>query len=100
MLLLVSGALAAAGVLVALQATRAQRTLEGEVRRLRDQLQDLGDRLAFAEKSADDAATQAEAAETVLIEKGLANEEELEAARRRWETPPDPTATRTSRTLH
>ncbi len=102
MLVLVAGALAVAlaSLVLTLRSARAQRALASQVRSLRHQLRDVSGRLENAEKSADDAATRAEVAGNVLLEKGLANEEDLEAARRRSDAPADAQPVRGSKTLH
>lgn len=110
--LLAAGALALALVLavvlilvvaswvLARRAAGAQRALAGQVRALRRELREVSGRLENAEKSAGDAATRAEVAGNVLLDKGLANEEDLEAARRRFDAPEDVQPVRGSRTLH
>jgi type II secretory pathway pseudopilin PulG len=104
--LLATGVLAAVLLLVfsswvlARRAARAQRALAGQIRALRRELREVSGRLENAEKSAGDAATRAEVAGSVLLEKGLANEEDLEAARRRFDAPDDAQPVRGSRTLH
>ena len=104
--LLATGVLAAVFILVfsswvlARRAARAQRALAGQIRALRRELREVSGRLENAEKSAGDAATRAEVAGNVLLEKGLANEEDLEAARRRLDAPNDAQPVRGSRTLH
>ena len=95
-----AGVLAALSLAVALLFARRQRVLAGELRSLQQQLRDLSGRLASAEKSTEVATSRAEAAGKVLLEKGLANEEDLEAARRCFEAPEDPQPARGTRTLH
>jgi hypothetical protein len=85
---------------VALYLVQRQRVLAQELRALREQLRDLSGRLAGTEKSAAEAASHAEVAANVLLEKGLANEEDLEAARRRFDAPEEQQPARGSRTLH
>ncbi len=85
---------------LARRAARAQRALAGQVGALRRELREVSGRLENAEKSAGDAATRAEVAGNVLLDKGLANEEDLEAARRRFDAPEDAQPVRGSRTLH
>ncbi len=94
------GIVAAVSLAAALYLLRRQRVLGGELRSLRQQLRDLSTRLASAEKNAEEAASRAEAAGNVLLEKGIANEEDLEAARRRFEATDDPQPARGTRTLH
>jgi hypothetical protein len=73
-------ALAAVSVLLA----RRVRTLTVDLEALGDRVQDLSSRLGEAERGVSGALARTEAAESVLVEKGLADEEELEAARRRF----------------
>jgi hypothetical protein len=98
--LALAGVVAAVSLVVALHLARRQRVLDGELRSLRSQLRDVSGRLASAEKNAEEATGRAEAAGNVLLEKGLANQEDLEAARRRFDLPEDPQPARGSRTLH
>jgi hypothetical protein len=79
-----AAALAGLSVAVLLLARRV-RGLLGEVAELSARVEGLSTRLAAAEDAANVAAEHAEVAETVLLEKGLADEEDLEAARRRPE---------------
>jgi hypothetical protein len=79
-------AAALAGLSVAaLLLARRVRSLLGEVSELSARVDGLAGRLAAAEDAAAVANERAEVAETVLLEKGLADEEDLEAARRRPE---------------
>jgi hypothetical protein len=94
------GLVAAVVLAAALYFLRRQHVLGSEIDSLWRQLRDLSARLASAEKNAEGAAGRAEAAANVLLEKGIANEEELEAARRHLEAPEDPQPARGSRTLH
>jgi hypothetical protein len=71
---------------VALLLARRVRALVAEVAELREQVDGLSSRLAAAEQDVDGALARTEVAETVLLEKGLADEEDLEAARRRSDT--------------
>jgi hypothetical protein len=91
---------AAVSIAIAVHLARRQRALREELLRLRHHVRDLSGRLASAEKRAGDAASRAEAAGNVLLEKGLANEEDLEAARLRLDLPEDSQPARGSRTLH
>ncbi len=82
MLALVVVALAAlAASLVAVQRARA---LAADVAELRGQLGALSGRLEAAENDVTQALASADVAETVLLDKGVADEEDLEAARRRF----------------
>jgi hypothetical protein len=79
-------AAALAGLSVAaLLLARRVRSLLGEVSDLSERLEALAARVAATEDQVAIAAEQAEVAGTVLLEKGLADEEDLEAARRRPE---------------
>ena len=79
-------AAALAGLSVAaLLLARRVRSLLGEVSELSARVDGLAGRLAAAEDAAAVANERAEVAETVLLEMGLADEEDLEAARRRPE---------------
>ncbi|HEX9241108.1 MAG TPA: hypothetical protein VF875_01570 [Anaeromyxobacter sp.] len=79
-------ALALASLSVAaLLLARRVRVLLGEVADLSARVDGLATRLAAAEDGVAFAAERAEVAETVLLEKGLADEEDLEAARSRPE---------------
>ncbi len=82
-----AAALAALSVLVLLLAHRVL-ALGAEVTELRERLQGLGSRLTASEEEVAGALARTEVAETVLLEKGLADEEDLEAARRRSDAAP------------
>ncbi len=99
MSLVLAGTFAAITIVIALHSARRQRAAADDLRAVRHQLRDLSSRLASAEKSVEEASSRAEAASNVLLEKGLANEEDLEAARRRLELL-DEAPARGSRTLH
>ncbi|HUK65786.1 MAG TPA: hypothetical protein VLV17_03105 [Anaeromyxobacteraceae bacterium] len=99
-MVLVAAAFSVVALLLAGRSFLGERALAAELRAAREELREVLERLASAERSAGDAASQAEAAGTVLLEKGLADEEELEAARRRDELPGAPTAQRVARILH
>lgn len=77
-------AVAGAAVLLA----RRVRTLSTEVAGLSERLSELGTRMEAAEHDVAGALAQTEVAETVLLDKGLADEEDLEAARRRFTDSP------------
>ncbi len=74
--------LAALAVLAVLLARRV-RALTAELAELAEQVDGLSSRLAVAEQDVAGALERTEVAETVLLDKGLADEEDLEAARRR-----------------
>jgi hypothetical protein len=80
-------AILAARVLIA---HARQRGLEGEVARLSGLVRELAGRLEAAEDEAGRAFAAAEVAGRVLVEKGVADEEELEAARARSGIPVAP----------
>ena len=62
---------------------RRTRELADEVRGLRDRVRELSVRLDAAEQDASSALAQADVAESVLLDKGVADEDDLEAARAR-----------------
>ena len=99
-LTLVAAALAVPILALALALVSTRRVHAQELKALRKHLRALEARLAAAEKSADDAAQYAEAAGHVLLEKGLADVEDLEAARRRQPQEAATQPARGSRTLH
>ena len=78
-----AGALAGLTVLSFLLVRRV-RGLGAEVETLSGRVQDLAARLDAAERDVSTAVGRTEVAETVLLEKGLADEDDLEAARRRF----------------
>jgi hypothetical protein len=63
---------------------RRERELVGEMAALDERAKDLGLRLEAAEGEVAQAVTQAEIAENVLLEKGVADEDDIEAVRRRF----------------
>jgi hypothetical protein len=65
---------------------RRVRALVTEVGELREQVDGISARLAVAEQDVTNALERTEVAEIVLLDKGLADEEDLEAARRRPST--------------
>jgi len=71
--------------IVALLLARRVRALLGEISQLSERLDGLATRLGAAEVELAATAERSEVAETILLEKGLADEEDLEAARRRPE---------------
>lgn len=73
-------ALAAASFLLA----RRVRGLLADVRELSERLRELSARLEAAEQDVSSALARTEVAEAVLLDKGLADEDDLEAARRRF----------------
>ena len=69
---------------VVLRFARRERELAGEVGDLGERVKELGLRLEAAEAEVAQAVTQAEIAENVLLEKGVADEDDIEAVRRRF----------------
>jgi hypothetical protein len=67
-----------------LRFARRERELVGEVGDLGERVKELGLRLEAAEAEVAQAVTQAEIAENVLLEKGVADEDDIEAVRRRF----------------
>lgn len=63
---------------------RRERELVGEMAALDERAKELGLRLEAAEGEVAQAVTQAEIAENVLLEKGVADEDDIEAVRRRF----------------
>ena len=63
---------------------RRERELVGEMAALDERADELGLRLEAAEGEVAQAITQAEIAENVLLEKGVADEDDIEAVRRRF----------------
>jgi hypothetical protein len=94
-----AAALAALSVAALLLARRV-RALLAEVAALSARVTELAARLDVAEQDAAGAVARTEIAETVLLEKGLADEEDLEAARRRFGDEPPPANVRGDGELH
>ena len=82
MLVLAAVAFASAGA--ALAAVLRARALSADVATMRERVRELSTRLEAAESDVSQALAAADVAESVLLEKGLADEEDLEAARRRF----------------
>ncbi len=72
---------------LSLELVRRLRALAGEVGALRDRVHELSMRLEAAEQDASAALAQADVAECVLLDKGVFDEEDLEAARARSGAP-------------
>ncbi len=68
---------------VAAVAVRRVRDLSADVRALEERVRELSVRLDAAEQDAASALAQADVAESVLLDKGVADEDDLEAARAR-----------------
>ncbi len=62
-----------------------ERRLTGEVGELTERIRELSARVEAAEADVAHAVTQAEIAESLLLEKGIADEDDIEAARRRFD---------------
>ncbi len=80
--------LAAAVALLAtsfLRLVRRERTLAAEVAALSERVSDLTARLDGTEQDVARAVTQAEIAENVLLEKGVADEDDIAAVRQRFD---------------
>lgn len=79
--------LAAAALLLAVASwirfRRLEQALVGELAGLTARLRDLAERVDAAEADVGHAVTQTEIAESLLLDKGIAEPEELEALRRR-----------------
>ena len=69
---------------VVVRLVRRERDLLAEVADLGERVRELGARLESAEGEVAQAVTQAEIAENVLLEKGVADEDDIEAVRRRF----------------
>jgi C4-dicarboxylate-specific signal transduction histidine kinase len=64
---------------------RRERRLTSEVGELNERIRELSARVEAAEADVAHAVTQAEISESLLLEKGIADEEDIEAARRRFD---------------
>jgi uncharacterized protein (DUF849 family) len=62
-----------------------ERRLSGEVSELTERIREISARVEAAEADVAHAVTQAEISESLLLEKGIADEEDIEAARRRFD---------------
>jgi hypothetical protein len=81
----VLGFLIAIPVVLGVVALRTLRLRNAEASALTEQVRTLGGRLETVEEDLNRTALRADVAETVLLEKGLADEEDLEEARRYFE---------------
>lgn len=79
------GVLFAVPVTLAAVALRSWRLRSAESAGLEEQLQDMAARLEAVESEATRSSLRIDVAETVLLEKGVADEEDLEEARRDFE---------------
>lgn len=82
MVLLALSALAAMAALL-VRAHRREREMAARISGLADELRELASRLAAAEDQVGRAITQGEVAENLLVEKGVADEDDVEAMRAR-----------------
>ncbi len=64
---------------------RRERVLTAEVAALGERVRDLAERVEAAQADVAHAVTQSGVAESLLVEKGIADEEEIEALRRRFD---------------
>ena len=64
---------------------RRERRLTAEVAALGERVRDLTERVEAAQADVAHAVTQSGVAESLLVEKGIADEEEIEALRRRFD---------------
>ncbi len=64
---------------------RRERRLTGEVNELTERIRELAARVEAAEADVAHAVTQADVTETLLLDKGIADEDDIEAARRRFD---------------
>src|SRR5512147_1779443 len=64
---------------------KRERRLNETVSELAERIRELSARVEAAEADVAHAVTQAEIAESLLLEKGIADEEDIEAARRRFD---------------
>lgn len=62
-----------------------EHKLRGELRGFQERMRELGARVEATEADVAHAVTQAEIAESLLLDKGIADEEDIEAARRRFD---------------
>ena len=101
MWIIAASAICGTAIVFAIQMARSQQRLSRELRIMRSSLRSVSERVESVERSVGEAATQAEVAGAVLLEKGIADAEELEAARRRsGPSAGEPVPGRGSRTTH
>lgn len=92
---LASTAAVAALAAALVQLYRRDRRLRGELAAVHERMRELAARVEAAEADVAHAVTQAEISESLLVEKGIADEEDIEAARRRFDGgEPAPAASR------
>jgi biopolymer transport protein ExbB/TolQ len=85
---------------IAAAALRAVRSARRDTEELSGRVRELSARLESTEQEVARAALQADVAETVLLDKGLADEEDLEAVRRQFEEQSGSTARDRDGSLH
>ncbi len=68
---------------------KRERALTAEVAALGERVRDLAERVEAAQADVAHAVTQSGVAESLLLEKGIADEEEIEALRRRFDDDAD-----------
>jgi hypothetical protein len=87
---------------LAWELVRTRRKHAEETAQLKERLRGLSERLDQAQRQADEAVTRTEVAGHLLLEKGIADEEELEAARALLEGPDggDDPSSAGGRTVH
>lgn len=73
-----------------LRSVRLSRALEARLGEMSERIRDMGARFEAAEADVAHAVTRADIAEVLLVEKGVADEEDLEAVRRRFFAPEAP----------
>ncbi len=81
----ISTAVALAATGLAVRLVRRDRRLRGELSMVHEHMRELAARVEAAEADVAHAVTQAEVSESLLLEKGIADEEDIEAARRRFD---------------
>jgi hypothetical protein len=70
------------------RSVRRERSLAAEMTALSERVRELATRIEAAEADVAHAVTQAEIGESLLLEKGIADEEDIEAMRRRFDGEP------------
>jgi hypothetical protein len=81
-LLSVTAAILAAGLAL----SRRERRLTAQVNDLTERIRELSSRMEAADADVAHAVAQVEITENLLLDKGIADEEDLEAARRRFDS--------------
>jgi predicted nucleic acid-binding Zn-ribbon protein len=75
----------ALSAVVIVRLRKRERTLTAEVAALGERVRDLTERVEAAQADVAHAVTQSGITESLLVEKGIADEEEIEALRRRFD---------------